>query len=68
MAKGRQDPAFRTKPQIALELVERAQAEGIAFCATVADCFYGDKHALEIALLQRRLPHVLARRSTVGRG
>ena len=68
LAKGRQDPAFRTKPQIALELVERAQAAGIAFCAIVADCFYGDNHALETALLQRRLPNVLARCGAVGRG
>ena len=68
LAKGRQDPAFRTKPQIALELVERAQAAGIAFWAIVADCFYGDNHALETALLQCRLPHVLARRGAVGRG
>ena len=68
LAKGRQDPAFRTKPQIALDLVERAQAAGIPFCAIVADCFYGDNNALEAALLQRRLPHVLARRGALGRG
>jgi SRSO17 transposase len=65
---GKHDPAFHTKPQIALELVERAQAAGIAFCAIVADCFYGDDRALEKALLDRRLPHVLARRGAVGRG
>ena len=34
----------------------------------VADCFYGDNHALEAALLARRLPHVLARRGALGRG
>ena len=32
-----------------------------AFCATVADCFYGADRALEKALLDRRLPHVLER-------
>jgi SRSO17 transposase len=68
LAKGKQDPAFRTKPQIALDLVERAQAAGVPFCAIVADCFYGDNNALEGALLKRRLPHVLARRGAVGRG
>lgn len=68
LAGGKQDPAFRTKPQIALDLVERAQAAGIAFCAIVADCFYGDNNALETALLKRRLPHVLARRGALGRG
>ena len=66
---GKQDPAFRTKPQIALNLVERAQAAGIIpFCAIVADCFYGDNNALEAALLKRHLPHVLARRGALGRG
>ena len=65
---GKQDPGFRTKPQIALALVEQAQAAGIAFSAIVADCFYGDDRALEKALLKRRLPHVLARRGAVGRG
>ena len=68
LAQGKQDPQFRTKPQIALDLVEQAQAAGIAFSAIVADCFYGDHRALEKALLERRLPHVLARRGTVGRG
>ena len=42
LARGRQDPAFRTKPEIALSLVEQAQAVGITFSAIVADCFYGD--------------------------
>ena len=68
LAGGKQDPAFRTKPQIALDLVERAQAAGVPFCAIVADCFYGDNNALETALLKRRLPHVLARRGALGRG
>jgi len=65
---GKQNPAFQTKPQIALSLVERALAAGIAFKAIVADCFYGDNHALEAALRQRGLPYVLAHRGTVGRG
>jgi SRSO17 transposase len=68
LAGGKKDPAFRTKPQIALSLVEQAQAAGVPFCAIVADCFYGDNNALEVALLQRRLPYVLARRGAVGRG
>jgi SRSO17 transposase len=68
VAGGKQDPAFRTKPQIALDLVEQAQAAGVPFCAIVADCFYGDNNGLETALLKRGLPHVLARRGAVGRG
>ncbi|CAM3813012.1 transposase [Polaromonas hydrogenivorans] len=39
LAGGKHDAAFRTKPQIALNLVEQAQAAGVAFCAIVADCF-----------------------------
>ena len=65
---GKHDAAFHTKPQIALSLIEQAQAAGIAFSAIVADCFYGDDRALEKALLERRLPHVLARRGALGRG
>lgn len=51
----KQAPAFQTKPQISLSLVERAQAAGITLKAIVADCFYGDNNALEAALRQRRL-------------
>jgi hypothetical protein len=56
LADGQHDAAFHTKPHIALDLVEQAQAAGIPFCAIVADCFYGDNQALEKALLERRLP------------
>lgn len=68
LAGGKQDPAFHTKPQLALALVEQAIAAGIPFQAIVADCAYGDNGALEAALRQRRLPYVLAHRGTVGRG
>ena len=40
--KGKQDTAFRTKPQIALELVQQEVKEGLPFRAVVADCFYGE--------------------------
>ena len=60
-AKGQQNPASRTKLQIALSLVEQAQSGGITFRAIVADCFYCDNHALEAALLQRlAAPRALA--------
>jgi SRSO17 transposase len=68
LAGGKQDPAFHTKPQLALLLVEQAIAADIPFQAIVADCAYGDNGALEAALRQRRLPYVLAHRGTVGRG
>lgn len=68
LPEGKQYPQFRTKRQIALALVEQAQAADNAFSAIVADCFYGDDRALEKALLERRPPHMLARRSALGRG
>jgi SRSO17 transposase len=65
---GKQDPAFHTKPQIALALIERAQAADIAFEAIVADCAYGDNPAFAHTLTERHLPYVLAHRGTVGGG
>ena len=38
---GKNDPRFRTKPQIAVALIEQARAADIPFRAVVADCFYG---------------------------
>lgn len=46
LAGGKQDPAFGTKPQIALAWVEQAQAARIPFSAVVSDCFYGDNNTL----------------------
>jgi hypothetical protein len=42
LAGGKQHPAFRTKPQLALELVEATRAAGIPFRAVVADSLYGE--------------------------
>jgi len=68
LAQGKRDAAFRTKPHIALELVEKARAAGIEFETIVADCWYGENNALEMALRERGLPYVLARRSSATRG
>ena len=52
--KGKNDPAFRTKPQIALELVEREVAAGMPFKAVVADSLYGENDAFRSGLAQRQ--------------
>lgn len=65
---GKNDPRFRTKPQIAVALMEQARAAHIPFRAVVADCFYGDNTELEGLLTQRKIPYVLAHRGTGGLG
>jgi DDE superfamily endonuclease len=57
---GKMDPAFRTKPQIALELVERAIEMEIPFRAVVGDILYGEHRELRRALQGRGIPYVLA--------
>lgn len=66
LRKGKADPAFRTKPQIARELVARAQAAGIPFRAVVADAFYGENEDLEAALAAQQIPYVLGRKPATG--
>jgi len=41
LERGRRDPAFRTKGQIAGELAGEARGAGFPFRAAVGDCFYG---------------------------
>ena len=66
LPKGRADPDFHTKPQLARELVDQAVAAGISFRAIVADCFYGDNVEFEGALRQAQRPYVLALRPSKG--
>src|SRR5881398_2742917 len=54
------DPAFRTKPQLAVELVDAALEAGVPCRAVVADCFYGENATFEGALDDAALPYVLA--------
>lgn len=67
LEKGRSDPAFRTKPQIAVELVQSARKAHIPFRAVVADCLYGENPDFESALWRRRVPYVLSLRPHKGR-
>jgi hypothetical protein len=57
---GDRDPGFRTKPQLAVELVQAAREAGIGFRAVVADCFYGDNPGFTDALVAAKVPFVLA--------
>jgi len=59
-AKGKADPAFRTKPAIALALVQRARALQLPFRAVVADAFYGSNIDLRTGLLAMDEGYVLA--------
>src|SRR5437868_1526512 len=60
LPRGKADPAFRTKPQLAEALVAAAVAAGVPFRAIVADCFYGDHAGFVEGLDRADRPYVLA--------
>jgi SRSO17 transposase len=66
LPKGKADPAFRTKPQLAVGLVDAALEAGFSFRAVVADCFYGENATFEGALADAGLPFVLALKPSSG--
>lgn len=66
LPKGKDDPAFRTKPQLAVELVDAAIAAGFAFRAVVADCLYGEHPAMQTALWDGAIPYVMGLRAHRG--
>jgi hypothetical protein len=59
-AKGKGDPAFRTRLQIAVDLAVRAREAGFAFRAVAADSAYGDQDGLRGQLSEAGLPFVMA--------
>ncbi len=59
-AQGKADPAFRTKPQIAVELVERAVNASWPFRAVVADAFYGENETFHLGLHRLQVGFVVA--------
>ena len=65
-AKGKADPAFRTKLQIAGELVTTAVAAGVPFRAVVADSFYGEDAGFRERLHELRVGYVLALKPSHG--
>jgi hypothetical protein len=58
--RGLKDPDYRTKPQIAVELVTQAVTHGIPFRAVVADSFYGENETFRSGLARLGLGYVLA--------
>ncbi len=63
---GKKDPVFRTKPELAWELIEEARSAGIPFRVVVADCVYGENPKLEARLWQAGLQYILALRPNRG--
>ncbi|MGW2864504.1 IS701 family transposase [Streptomyces sp. NPDC001205] len=57
--RGRADPGFRTKPQIAAALAARGKEAGFACRAVVADCAYSVSDNWYLALREARLPYVV---------
>jgi len=63
---GTRDPGFRTKPQLAVGLIDAARQAEIGFRAVVADCFYGDNEGFTEALGRAGEAFVLAVRPRKG--
>ena len=63
---GKKDPVFRTKPQIAVALVDAALEAGFSFRAVVSDCTYGENPTFEAGLWEADLPFVLGLRPSKG--
>jgi DDE superfamily endonuclease len=59
-AEGKDDPAFRTKLTIALQLVQQAREQAWPFRAVVADSFYGEDRGLRNGLRKLQVPYVMA--------
>ncbi len=65
-AKGKYDPAFRTKLAIGAGLAIRAREAGVAFRAVAADSAYGDQDGFRAELAEAGLPFVMALRPRRG--
>lgn len=66
LPKGKADPAFAAKPELAWGLIDKARAAGVPFRAVVADCVYGENPKLEGRLRAARIRYVLALRPSHG--
>jgi len=66
LPKGRRDPAFHTKPDLAWQLIEEARAARIPFHLVVADSVYGENLQLESRLFAAKIPYVMGLRPSHG--
>ncbi len=60
LPEGKKDANFRTKPDIAIELIDRSIKRDLKPGRIVADSFYGDNGKFLTALEERRLEYVVA--------
>ena len=65
-AKGKNDPAFRTKLAIGASLAISARDAGFTFRAVAADSAYGDQDGFRAGLAEAGLPFVMALRPRRG--
>jgi SRSO17 transposase len=63
---GNKDSDFRTKPQVAVELVDATLDTGYSFRSVVSDCTYGENPPFAAALWAADLPFVLALKLSTG--
>ncbi len=66
LPRGRSDPAFHTKPDLAGELIEQARAADIPFRLVVADSVYGENAQLEARVFTARIPYIMGLRPSHG--
>jgi hypothetical protein len=66
LAKGKANPAFHTKPDLAWTLIEEARVAGIPFRLVVADSVYGENALLESRLFATGIPYVMGLRPSHG--
>jgi SRSO17 transposase len=66
LPQGRKDPDFRTKPELAWQLIEQARAAGIPFRLVVADSVYGENLTLEARLYAAHIPYIMGLKPSHG--